>query len=220
MSEDFEDQFEEMQPGSQSSQASNSLPSSCALDDLCSYAPSRACIYLPCKTMWPNASVDDRLPPMPLLKPDGNPVLKTGKVVMIPASVWLAKNHSIEALTWDPGKPEFIHDCVVVDGGYIEKLGATTLNFYRPPPDIKLGDPAQAARWVDHWKLLYPNDADHIIAWLACRVQRPGEKDQSRARARRRAQDRQGYAARGGRAYRRRVEFPEHQAQSSRQQKQ
>ena len=32
------------------------------------------CIYLPCKTMWPNASIDDRLPPMPLLKPDDKPV--------------------------------------------------------------------------------------------------------------------------------------------------
>src|SRR5262249_46460209 len=93
-----------------------------------------------------------------------------------PASVWLAKNHSIEALTWDPGKPEFIHDCVVVDGGYIDKPGATTLNFYRPPPDIKLGDPAQATRWVEHWRKLYPTDADHIIAWLAHRVQHPGIK--------------------------------------------
>src|SRR5262249_47285262 len=86
MSEDFESQFEEMQP-TQSSQAPNTLPSSCTLDDLCSYAPSRACIYLPCKTMWPNASVDDRLAPMPLLDASGNPIKSTkGKVVMIPAS--------------------------------------------------------------------------------------------------------------------------------------
>jgi hypothetical protein len=127
--------------------------------------------------MWPNASVDDRLPPMPLLKPNGTPVLKpNGKPVMIKATERLAKERSIEALTWDPGKPEFIHGFVVVDGGYIEKPGATTYNFYRPPPDIKLGDAVQAKRWVDHWRTLYPNDADHIIAWLACRVQRPGEK--------------------------------------------
>jgi len=173
MSDDFNDQFEEMQSNPQ---APNTLPSSCALDDLCSYAPSRTCIYLPCKTMWPNASVDDRLPPMPLLDANGTPVLKNGKVMMIKPSVWLAKNRSIEALTWDPSKPEFIRDCVVVDGGYIEKLNATTLNFYRPPPDIKLGDPAQATRWVEHWRKLYPTDADHIIAWLSHRVQHPGVK--------------------------------------------
>src|SRR5262249_54370253 len=102
----FEDQFGEM-PDSAAAPAI--LPSTLSLEDLCSYAPSRACIYLPCKTMWPNASVEDRLPPMPLLKPDGSPVTNAkGKVVMISASEWLAKHRSIEALTWDPGKPEFI----------------------------------------------------------------------------------------------------------------
>src|SRR5262249_31028700 len=50
------------------------------------------------------------------------------------------------------------------------------LNYYRPPPKIELGDAAQATRWVEHWHALYPNDAEHIIAWLACRVQRPGVK--------------------------------------------
>jgi hypothetical protein len=127
--------------------------------------------------MWPNASVDDRLPPMPLLDANGNPVKNaSGKVVMIKATERLAKERSVEALTWDPGKPEVIPGYVVVAGGYIEKLGANTYNYYRPPPDIQLGDPAQAAFWVDHWKLLYPNDADYIISWLACRVQHPGVK--------------------------------------------
>jgi len=153
------------------------LPSTVSFEDFCAYAPSRMCIYRPCKTMWPNASVDERLPPMPLLDANGNPVKNTkGKVVTIKASEWLAKNRSVVALTWDPGKPEFIHDYVVVDGGYIDKPGATTYNFYRPPPDIKHGDPAQAARWVEHWRAIYPNDADHIIAWLAHRVQYPGVK--------------------------------------------
>jgi hypothetical protein len=127
--------------------------------------------------MWPNASVDERLPPMPLLDASGNPVKNAkGKVVMVKATVRLAKERSVESLTWDPGKPELIRNCVVVDGGYIEKPGANTYNYYRPPPKIKLGDKTQATRWVEHWKLLYPNDADHIIAWLAHRVQHPGDK--------------------------------------------
>ena len=82
MSGGFEDDFEEMpDPASASPSAGSSagsspststtLPSTLAFDDLCSYAPSRCCIYLPCKTMWPNASVDDRLPPMPLLDANG-----------------------------------------------------------------------------------------------------------------------------------------------------
>jgi hypothetical protein len=194
MSGGFEDDIEEMpeptSAGSSSSgspsassvspsasSASTTLPSTLSFEDLCSYAPSRCCIYLPCKTLWPNASVDDRLPPMPLLDANGNPIKNaSGKVVRAKATERLAKERSIESLTWDPGKPEFIPGFVVVDGGYIIKPGATTYNFYRPPPDIKLGDRTQAQRWVDHWKLLYPDDVDHIIAWLACRVQRPGEK--------------------------------------------
>jgi len=206
MSGGFEDDFEEMpNPASASASPSGSatgpatgsatgsssassaspasispattLPSTLSFDDLCSYAPSRCCIYLPCKTMWPNASVDDRLPPMPLLNANGNPIKNAkGRVVMVKATERLAKERSIESLTWDPGKPEFIPGYVVVDGGYIEKPGATTYNYYRPPPNIKLGDAAQATRWVEHWKRLYPNDANHIISWLACRVQRPGEK--------------------------------------------
>ena len=63
---------------------------------------------------------------------------------------------------------------MVVDAGYIDKPGATTLNYYRPSPEVELGNAAQAGRWVEHW--IYPDNADHIIAWLACRVQRPGEK--------------------------------------------
>src|SRR5215467_1138082 len=75
------------------------------LDDLCAFAPSRSCIYLPCKSPWPNASVDERLPPMPLLDASGNPVLNAkGKVVMLAASEWLAKNRSVEAMTWAPGE--------------------------------------------------------------------------------------------------------------------
>jgi hypothetical protein len=31
-------------------------------------------------------------------------------------------------------------------------------------------------RWLAHIRKIYPDDADHIIAWLAHRVQRPGEK--------------------------------------------
>ena len=117
MSTAFEDELEEMAGGS-STQSSATLPAGTTLDDLCSYAPSRMCIYLPCKTMWPNASVDDRIKPRPLLDASGNPVRRGSKIVMISASVWLAQNRSVEALTWDPGKPEFIRDCVVVDGGY------------------------------------------------------------------------------------------------------
>jgi uncharacterized protein DUF5906 len=166
----FEDEIEAM-PDPASTPIS--IASALAFEDFCAYAPTRTCIYLPCRTPWPNASIDTRLPRRPLLDATGNPVLNSkGKVVTIPASTWLEQNRSVETLTWAPGEPELIRDQLAVDGGWVPKPGATTLNIYRPPT-LELGDAARAERWVKHWHALYPADADHIIAWLASRVQRP-----------------------------------------------
>ncbi len=60
-------------------------------------------------------------------------------------------------------------------GGWIHRKGSAGFNLYRGPT-VELGDPAQAARWTDHIQRLFPEDAVHIIRWLAHRVQRPGEK--------------------------------------------
>src|SRR5262245_50963041 len=59
-------------------------------------------------------------------------------------------------------------------GGY-RAVGCTLLNQYQPPT-IKGGNPAAAGPWLDHVRRIYPNEADHIINWLAQRVQRPAEK--------------------------------------------
>ena len=105
-----------------------------------------------------------------------NPVLDgRGKPKTIAASEWLEKNQSVEAFTWIPGEPEFIKDKLAVDGGWVRKLGATTLNTYRPP-DVVPGDAGKAQRWVDHWRKLYRDDAEHLLAWMAARVQRPEVK--------------------------------------------
>jgi len=44
-----EDDFEVM--ADPTTAPTSTLPTGCTLDDFCSYAPSRCCIYLPCKTM-------------------------------------------------------------------------------------------------------------------------------------------------------------------------
>ena len=68
-----------------------------------------------------------------------------------------------------------IKDRLVVDGGWIERQDVTCFNLYRPPR-IELGDAGKAGPWIDHVRKVYPDDADHIITWLAHRVQRPQEK--------------------------------------------
>ena len=52
----------------------------------------------------------------------------------------------------------------------------TCFNLYRPPR-LQLGEAAQAEPWLTHIKTVYnEDDAEHIVRWLAHRVQRPAEK--------------------------------------------
>lgn len=146
------------------------------IEDFYALAPAHRCIYRPTKDAWRNEAVDKRLPPMPVLDVHGNPVLNSrGKPVMMPASEWLAKYRSVERATWHPGEPEIITDKLAIDTGWIEQPGATTINLYVPPSIIP-GDATQATCWIEHCYKLYPNEAEHQIAWLAHRVQYPGIK--------------------------------------------
>src|SRR5437763_9885866 len=43
-------------------------------------------------------------------------------------------------------------------------------------PAIARGDAAKAGRWLDHVHYVFPDKAEHIINWLAHRVQRPQDK--------------------------------------------
>jgi len=170
---DFEDDFGEM-PDPMAAPASTATKF--ALEDFYALAPANRCVYRPTKDLWRNEAVDKRLPPQPLLKPDGSPVLNArGKPVMISASEALAKYRSVERATWHPGEPEIIRDKLAVDTGWIKKPGATSINLYLPPNYIP-GEAAQATRWEKHMRVLYPDEANHLIAWLAYRVQYPGLK--------------------------------------------
>jgi hypothetical protein len=81
----------------------------------------------------------------------------------------------VDSVTWHPNEAEIIYDKIAVKGGWVPQPGARTFNTYIPPLRYD-GDAAQATRWVDHWKLLYPDDYKTIIAWLAHLRQRPGIK--------------------------------------------
>src|SRR5262249_32941681 len=66
-------------------------------------------------------------------------------------------------------------DRLISQGGWIERKGVSCFNLYRPPR-IKLGDASKAGFWRDHVYRIYPDDANHIIKFLAHRVQRPADK--------------------------------------------
>ena len=93
---------------------------------------------------------------------------------MAPAG-WLDEHRPVEQMTWAPGSPLIIRDRLILDGGWIEHRGASVFNLYRAP-EVQPGDPAQAAKWLEHVRYVYPDEADHIVHWLAHRVQKPQEK--------------------------------------------
>jgi hypothetical protein len=149
-----------------------------SIDDFIAYLPKHLYIFTPCREIWVGSGVDGCLPRMQVLTASGQPKRdKSGRIVYEPATKWLDRNRGIAQATWCPGQPMLIKDRIVVDGGWIEKKGATTFNWYRPP-NIKLGDAAKAQPWIDHVrKVLHAEgDADHCMRWFAHRVQHPAEK--------------------------------------------
>jgi hypothetical protein len=133
------------------------------LDDFYAYMPVHKYIFTPSRELWPAASVDARIPPMQ----DGEEKVK--------ASKWLDRHRPVEQMTWAPGEPEIIEGRLVAHAGWIERPGLRCFNLYRPP-QIGPGDPAAAGPWLEHGWRIFPDTIEHMIRWLAHRVQRPHEK--------------------------------------------
>ncbi len=132
-------------------------------DDFYAYMPMHNYIHAPSRDTWPASSIDARLEPILC----GNKAIK--------ASTWLDKNCPVEQMTWTPGEPTLIKDRLISEGGWINYPGYTVFNLYREP-NIPPGNPHQVQPWLDHLNHIYREDIDHIVRWLAHRVQYPGEK--------------------------------------------
>jgi Family of unknown function (DUF5906) len=141
-----------------------------SLDDFFAYMPGHSYIYAPTNEMWPAASVNARLPPMPAGK-----LNYKGEPEAISASQWLDQNRPVEQMAWAPGERLLINDRLISEGGWKQRKNVTCFNLYRPPL-IKHGDAALAGPWLDHVAKVFGEDSEHIIRWLAHRVQRPQEK--------------------------------------------
>jgi hypothetical protein len=153
------------------------------LADFQAFLPMHSYIYIPTRDLWPAIAVNSQLPSMPALNEDGSRAMgpatkdkdgepQPGKPLSIPANTWLDKNQSVEQMTWAPGLPMLIRDRHISEGGWFDHPGATCFNLYRPPT-LERGDSMQARPWLDHVKKVYPDDWEHIIMWLAYRVQHP-----------------------------------------------
>lgn len=151
-------------------------PRGVSLADFHAYMPMHNYIFAKTGEVWPASSVNSQLDPVPLLNRAGEAVTdKDGKPVMQKAAAWLDKNSPAHQMTWAPGLPQLIRDRLVSDGGWRDEPGFNVFNLYRPALPIE-GDPAKAQPWLEHVRRVYPDDAGHLVRWLAHRVQRPQEK--------------------------------------------
>jgi hypothetical protein len=143
------------------------------LDDFRAYLPQHGYIYLPTYELWPAASVNASIPPIPTGRTG-----EDGKAILIKPSLWLDQQRAVHQMTWAPGHDTLISNRLIVDGGWIEQLGVTCFNLYRPPlPISDSADPDKAGPWIAHVeRLLGHAESKHTIRWLADRVQCPGKK--------------------------------------------
>jgi hypothetical protein len=124
------------------------------LADFRALMPMHRYIFRPTGELWPLASVDGHL----------------GRGT----ALWLDRHAAVDQITWAPGEPELIKDRVLIDGGGLETQGRSVHNLFRPARvQPKPGD---VTPWLEHVSRIYPDEADHIIRWLAHRVQRPEQK--------------------------------------------
>jgi hypothetical protein len=146
------------------------------LEDFRAFMPSHNYIFVPSGEMWPSTSVNSRIPPVPLINGEGEPVLDgEGEPRRLPANQWLDQNSPVEQMTWAPGEPQVIPDRLIAEGGWFPRPGCNVFNQYRPPAPSR-GEADQAGPWIEHVHRVYPGDARHLLDWLAHRVQRPEQK--------------------------------------------
>jgi hypothetical protein len=139
-------------------------PAAVAFDDFYAYLPGHAYVFMPTRELWPAVSVNAVLPGV--ARTEGKPMKP---------SRFLDRERPVLQMTWAPGEPEVIRNKLMNEGGWAPREGANCLNLYIPPA-IKHGDASKAGPWLEHVCYVYPGEAEHIIRFLAHRVQRPGDK--------------------------------------------
>lgn len=150
------------------------------LNDFFAYMPTHNYIFAPSGEFWPASSVNSRIPPIALVDDHGEPLLhskgnKKGEPIELPANAWLDQNRPVEQMTWAPGEGQVVRDRLISEGGWIARPGNSVFNLYRPPMPPP-GDAQLAQPWIDHVRMVYPDDAEHLIRWLAHRAQHPDVK--------------------------------------------
>ena len=135
-------------------------------EDFAAFLPNHKYIYRTTGELWVGSGVNDAV--------IGELRIINDKETYVPASKLISEQTPVHQMSWAPGEGEFIYGAAITGGGRIIAPDNIIYNKYRAPIiEPKEGDPTP---WLNHIKKLYPGDVNHITAWSAQRVQRPGEK--------------------------------------------
>ncbi|MBB4391781.1 bifunctional DNA primase/polymerase [Bradyrhizobium sp. ERR14] len=137
-----------------------------ALNDYWAHLPSGKMIYERTGELFSPSSVDKHIGRVKdAMRTEGPGAL---------ATTWLSQHRFVKSMGWAPGEPKIIEGKVLTIDGWIRSPGDRTFNRYVPPYIERVeGD---VSKWLNHISAIYPEEADHIVQWLAHRVQRPGDK--------------------------------------------
>lgn len=143
-------------------------------EDYWAYLPNRTYIHRESREHYPAGTVDDVVLPFDTGRVHKRGA-KAGDPVMERASVWLNRHRAVKGKTWAPGEPEIIEGRILEEGGWRDSPSMRLYNEYHAP-DVAEGDPAKAQTWVDLVYQIFPDEAEHIIDWVAFKTQNPGVK--------------------------------------------
>ena len=129
------------------------LPKNASPEDFYSILSEAKYMYAPTRQLWEATTV--------------NSLLGAG------ASHALDIKRGCVLLTWAPGEPTIIKDKLLLPkGGWRADPGKRCFNNY-VPADPATGDPEKARPWLILGKKLWGDDLEHMLDWLAMRVQHP-----------------------------------------------
>lgn len=138
-------------------------------EDFFAHLPDHSYIHRATRKPWVKAGVDSAVPPVYVgTDDDGEPKYQA-------PSLWLDQHRAVHQQLWAPGLGETVDDWVMNEGGWLRQPGARAYNLYQPPT-LAHGDADKAGPWVKHIERIYPEDAPHILRWIAQRVQDPATK--------------------------------------------
>ena len=103
---------------------------------------------------------------------------ETGNERLIPPSRDIMRiefDQTVEGATWYPGHPQIIRNMFIDQDGAYPAVGRRIYNQYKQPPVIPDG-PADAELWLEHVKMLWPEEHEYFFDYCAHMIQHPEEK--------------------------------------------